>query len=114
MDVLLLFLPLFITLSSAFELVILHTNDVHARVDETNKYGAACSAGDKESGKCYGGAARRQTAINQERAAHGNVLLLDAGDQFQGTTWFSYYKGLATAHFMNLLGYDAMVCDMSV
>ena len=37
-----------------------------------------------------------------------NVLLLDAGDQFVGE-WFSVYKGNATSHFMNELGYDAMV-----
>lgn len=38
-----------------------------------------------------------------------NVLLLDAGDQFQGTVWFNYYKGAEAAYFMNKLGYNAMV-----
>lgn len=37
------------------------------------------------------------------------MLFLDAGDQFQGTVWFNYYKGAEAAHFMNKLGYDAMV-----
>ncbi|NXG36392.1 5NTD nucleotidase, partial [Dromaius novaehollandiae] len=43
-----------------------------------------------------------------ERAARRNVLLLDAGDQYQGTVWFSRFKGREAAHFMNLLRYDAM------
>ena len=33
---------------------------------------------------CFGGAARRATAIRQIRAEKENVLLLDAGDQSQG------------------------------
>lgn len=43
------------------------------------------------------------------RKREKNVLFLDAGDQFQGTVWFNYYKGAEAAHFMNKLGYDAMV-----
>ena len=41
----------------------------------------------KEPGTCYGGVARRVTAINQIRAdtEHENILILDAGDQSQGT-----------------------------
>ncbi|ELU10065.1 hypothetical protein CAPTEDRAFT_152432 [Capitella teleta] len=105
----LLILQLLAAVTSAFELVILHTNDVHARIDQTNKYGAVCSDRDLQGEDgCFGGVARRKTAIERVRASHDNVLLLDAGDQFQGTTWFSFYEGTATAHFMNLLGYDAM------
>ncbi len=35
-------------------------------------------------------------------------------DQFQGTVWFNFYKGAEAAHFMNKLGYDAMVRIMSI
>ena len=94
---------------TCFELTILHTNDVHARIEETNKYGGPCAPADSVAKKCFGGVARRQTAIKDIRQTHRNVLLLDAGDQFQGTVWFNVYKGLATAFFMNRLGYDAMV-----
>ena len=99
----------FLQTLNCFELTILHTNDVHARIEETNKYGGPCTHADSIAKKCFGGVARRQTAIKDIRATHRNVLLLDAGDQFQGTVWFTIYKGLATAFFMNKLGYDAMV-----
>lgn len=56
-----------------------------------------------------GGVARRKTKIDEIRKEKENVLLLDAGDQFQGTVWFNIYKGLEAAHFMNLLKYDAQV-----
>lgn len=47
--------------------------------------------------------------MSEIRRKEKNVLFLDAGDQFQGTVWFNYYKGAEAAHFMNKLGYDAMV-----
>ncbi|XP_072855161.2 5'-nucleotidase [Pogona vitticeps] len=87
----------------SFQLTILHTNDVHARVEETSRDSGKCAGQD-----CYGGVARRATKIREIRATHDNVLLLDAGDQYQGTVWFSYFKGREVVRFMNLLGYDAM------
>jgi 5'-nucleotidase/UDP-sugar diphosphatase len=36
------------------------------------------------------------------------VLVLDAGDQFQGSLFYSTYKGKAAAEFMNGIGFDAM------
>ncbi|XP_076010988.1 snake venom 5'-nucleotidase-like [Genypterus blacodes] len=91
--------------SAALDLVLLHTNDVHARVEETNKRSGKCTA---DSGSCFAGVARRATMIKKIRASETNVLLLDAGGQFQGTVWFNYYKGAGVAHFMNNLSYDAM------
>ena len=87
-----------------FTLTILHTNDVHARIAETDKWGRSCSSSD-----CYGGVARRHALVEKLRQEVPNVLFLDAGDQFQGTPWFNYYKGNATRYFMNKLKYDAMV-----
>ncbi|XP_016305317.1 5'-nucleotidase [Sinocyclocheilus anshuiensis] len=86
-----------------FELTLLHTNDVHARVEETNKDSGKCT-----KPPCFAGVARRFAKIKQVRSKEKNVLLLDAGDQFQGTVWFNFYKGAEAAHFMNKLGYDAM------
>ncbi|KAH3736527.1 hypothetical protein DPMN_043098 [Dreissena polymorpha] len=100
-----------VTTSLAFDLTILHTNDVHARFEQFNKYGSDCSEKEAGSGQCFGGVARRLTKLNEIRRSHSNVLLLDAGDQFMGTLWFIVYKGLAAAHFMNKLGYDVMVSD---
>ena len=48
-------------------------------------------------------------SFQEIRNSVDNVLLLDAGDAYQGTIWFYVYRGMATAHFMNLLEYDAMV-----
>ncbi|CAB1440470.1 unnamed protein product [Pleuronectes platessa] len=95
---LLLLLGCSVSCSAAWDLVLLHTNDVHARVEEKCDHHGRCSAG----------VARRATEVRRVRAAERNVLLLDAGDQFQGTVWFNYYKGAEAAHFMNSLRYDAM------
>ncbi|XP_013420463.1 5'-nucleotidase-like [Lingula anatina] len=97
------------TLSYGFNLTILHTNDVHARFEQFDKYGGRCSETEAEAGECFGGVARRYTKIEEIRNAEQNVVLLDAGDQFQGTLWFTIYKGMATSYFMNKLKYDAMV-----
>lgn len=88
---------------STWDLTLLHTNDVHARVEETSKDSGKCT-----KPPCYGGVARRHTKISEIRKSDKNVLLLDGGDQFQGTVWFNFYKGAEAAHFMNKLGYDAM------
>ncbi|XP_029900236.1 5'-nucleotidase [Myripristis murdjan] len=90
--------------ASTFELILLHTNDNHARIEETGVDSGKCP----QSGPCFAGVARRFTKISEIREKERNVLLLDAGDQFQGTIWFNYYKGAEAAHFMNKLGYDVM------
>lgn len=88
-----------------FELTLIHTNDNHARIEETSEDSGKCSA----RGPCFAGVARRFTKVSEIRRKEKNVLFLDAGDQFQGTVWFNYYKGAEAAHFMNKLGYNAMV-----
>nr|XP_004660517.2 5'-nucleotidase [Jaculus jaculus] len=88
----------------AWELTILHTNDVHSRLEQTSENSAKCS----NASKCVGGVARLFTKVQQIRRAEPNVLLLDAGDQYQGTIWFTVYKGAEVAYFMNRLRYDAM------
>ncbi|XP_061098371.1 snake venom 5'-nucleotidase-like [Conger conger] len=89
--------------AARLELTLLHTNDAHARIEETSARSGACT-----KGSCFAGVARRFTKIKDIRSRERNVLLLDAGDQFQGTVWFNYYKGAEAAYFMNKLGYDAM------
>lgn len=95
-------------LGNSFNLILIHTNDVHAHIDEMNKYAGECSNEDSEQGKCFGGVARRMKKIKELRDKYKNTLFLDAGDQFQGTLWFNIYKGRAASYFMNQLGYDAM------
>ncbi|MDF2373515.1 MAG: 5'-nucleotidase C-terminal domain-containing protein [Rhizobiaceae bacterium] len=92
-----------------FELNVLHFNDFHSRIEPINKYDSTCSAEDETEGKCFGGIARMKTAIDQRKAALDNVLLLSAGDNFQGSLFYTTYKGAAEAEFMDQLGLDAMV-----
>ena len=92
-------------------ITVLHTNDVHSRLMQFNYYGAPCEDVEAREGKCYGGVARRYTKVQELLDSYGreNVIFLDAGDRFTGTLWHNVYRGMATAHFMNRLGYDAMV-----
>lgn len=83
----------------AATLTILHTNDVHSRLDPFPMDGS------RNAGK--GGVARRATLIRQIRSEQKNVLLFDAGDIFQGTPYFNLYKGEPEILAMNQLGYDA-------
>lgn len=80
-----------------YQLTVLHTNDIHGRVDEWESWGSV-----------YGGSARIATTVNQFRDLQENVLLLDAGDQFQGTLYYRLFKADIVTVTMNALGYDAM------
>jgi 5'-nucleotidase len=91
-----------------FTLVVLHTNDVHGRVLEFNRFGGACEEEDSAEGNCFGGFARRATVIDEIRDEGGAVILVDGGDQFQGTLFYNQYKGEEAQQFMNELGYDVM------
>lgn len=91
-----------------YNLTILHTNDFHSRFEPISKYDSGCSEEDNLEGKCFGGSARLITAITEARARAENPVLLDGGDQFQGTLFYTYYKGKLAAEMMNQLGYDGM------
>ncbi len=80
-------------------LTILHTNDVHSHIDPfpaTHPKNAN-----------MGGVARRAALIESIKIENPNVLLLDAGDSFQGTPYFNYYGGELEFKLMSKLGYDA-------
>ncbi len=94
--------------SADYTLTILHTNDFHARFEPISGSDSSCTEKDAAEGKCLGGTARLVTAIADARSRSNNTILLDGGDQFQGTLFYTYYKGAAAAEFMNKLGYDAM------
>lgn len=93
-----------------YSLTILHINDWHSRIESINKFDSTCSAEDEGKGECFGGAARMKTAVDALRKKHegGNVMLLNAGDNFQGSLFYSQYKGAVEAEFLNLMGFDAM------
>ena len=91
-----------------YSLTILHTNDFHARFEPISKYDSPCGAEDNAEGKCFGGSARLATVLAEARARSNNSILVDGGDQFQGTLFYTYYKGAVAAEMMNQFGYDAM------
>ncbi len=87
------------TIANTDTLTILHTNDVHSRLEPFPMDGS------KNAG--LGGVAARSEIIKQIRAETNNVLLLDAGDIFQGTPYFNIYKGEPEIKAMSMMQYDA-------
>ncbi|MBK9715822.1 MAG: 5'-nucleotidase C-terminal domain-containing protein [Kouleothrix sp.] len=84
----------------AYKLRIIHTNDHHARIEPVT--------GGTPVAPIHAGVSRRKVLIDAIRAEGGNQILLDAGDVFQGTLWFTQYLGQADLEFYNALGYEAM------
>ncbi|GGE07357.1 multifunctional 2',3'-cyclic-nucleotide 2'-phosphodiesterase/5'-nucleotidase/3'-nucleotidase [Aureimonas endophytica] len=91
-----------------YALTILHINDFHSRIEPINKTDSTCTPKDEEAKACFGGIARLKTAIDAHRKDDANILLLDAGDQFQGSLFYTTYKGRDAAEFMNHIGFEAM------
>jgi len=87
----------FTTLESN-HITILHTNDVHSHIDPF--------PADHPRNANMGGVARRANLIESIRKENPNVLLLDAGDIFQGTPYFNYYGGELEFKLMSMLNYD--------
>ena len=79
-------------------ITILHTNDTHSQIDPL-----------PENDRQYpgkGGVARRATLVKRVRAENPNTLMIDAGDVFQGTPYFNFFKGEVEYKAMSLIGYD--------
>lgn len=95
-----------------FTLHVLHINDFHSRIEPINKSDATCDAETEAKGECFGGVARLAAKINEMRdklrGEGQNVVVLDAGDQYQGSLFYTTYKGKDTVEFMNTIGFDAM------
>ena len=79
-------------------ITILHTNDTHSQIDPL-------PANDRQYPD-KGGVARRATLVKRVRKENPNTLLIDAGDVFQGTPYFNFYKGEVEYKSMSLIGYD--------
>ncbi|WP_179379545.1 bifunctional metallophosphatase/5'-nucleotidase [Jannaschia marina] len=95
---------------AAYTLHILHINDLHSRIEPINRFDSTCSAEDDAAGECFGGVARVKTFIDAKRAEleGENLIVLDAGDQFQGSLMYTTFKGDVEAEMMNAIGFDAM------
>lgn len=92
-----------------FKLRVLFTNDHHSWIEPSN----VTLSDEPEPGirRDFGGVARRKTLLDQLRASAApdeNLLVLDAGDVFQGTLYFTEFNGQADLYFYNALAYDAV------
>jgi 5'-nucleotidase len=81
------------------KITILHTNDTHSNIDPFPMNHA------KYPG--MGGVAKRAALIDKIRREEEHVVLLDAGDIFQGTPYFNRYHGVLEMQLMSKMGYDA-------
>jgi len=92
-----------VTISSAAwpdhpdSLIILHTNDIRAHLLPF----------DDSQGTVVGGAAARAALIARLRSSDRKTLLLDAGDVFQGTPLYNFFRGVPDYRSMTLMRYDA-------
>lgn len=80
-------------------ITILHTNDTHSQIDPLP------DSDPQYPGK--GGVARRATLARKVRQENPNTLMIDAGDVFQGTPYFNFFKGEVEYKAMSMIGYDA-------
>ena len=80
-------------------LTILHTNDMHSRIEPFPQDGRQWGG--------LGGMARRTTLVEQIRQQQEHVLLLDAGDIWQGTPYFNFFEGELEFKLMSKMRYDA-------
>jgi len=85
------------------QLTILHTNDVHSQIEPFEN--------GRNMGK--GGAARRASMLKKIRQEEEHILLLDAGDIFQGTPYFNFFGGELEFKLMSEMGYDAVTIGNS-
>ena len=86
-------------LNEDVKLTILHTNDVHSQIEpfplNHNKY------------PNRGGFARRANIFKGLMKINPNTLIFDAGDIFQGTPYFNFFKGELELNLMKKMGYNA-------
>ena len=91
--------PLLTFPSKSIKLTILHTNDMHSHIDPF-------SANDSKY-PGMGGMRKIASIVEKIRKEEDHVLLLDAGDIFQGTPYFNKYKGEVELKIMSEMGYAA-------
>ena len=93
-------------------LSILHINDFHSRFDPITESDSNCDAETDAAGECFGGIGRLKTIIDTRRseiaAEGGNALLLNAGDNFQGSLYYTTYKSKVVSDFLNQFDFDAV------
>jgi len=96
-----------------YSLYLAHINDTHSHFEPSLIHFSLKIKQQQVNFDAYcGGYAAIETAVTkqQQRAEKENVpsLFLHAGDSFQGSLYFSRFKGHANSHLLNLLHPDAM------
>ena len=81
------------------KITILHTNDMHSHIDSF-PYNHSRYPG-------MGGMRRVASLVKKIRIKEKNVILIDAGDVFQGTPYFNKFKGSLELKIMSSMGYIA-------
>lgn len=76
-----------------FELVVVHTNDVHARIEPA------------DGGMGY---AKLGTLLKMLDTTTGNLLVFDAGDVLHGTNLANLFEGETVYELLSIMGYDAV------
>ena len=95
------FLPLTASAKKQKQLVILHTNDTHSAILPINEQ----LPDTMKAGR--GGFLRRLVMLKEERAKHPDLLYFDSGDFFQGSAYFTMFKGEVEIGLMNQMGIEA-------
>lgn len=93
-----------------FPLSIIHINDIHAKFEQINLNANTC----RDVNNCVGGYARVVTMIRQLKRKQPNPLYLNAGDNFQGTLWYTLFRWNVTQYLLNLEPADVMVSTCEV
>jgi 5'-nucleotidase len=81
------------------KITLLHTNDTHSQIEPFSS--------DHHRFPGMGGFARRAALIKNIRQEEKNVMLFDAGDIYQGTPYFNFFKGEVEMKLMSEMGYTA-------
>uniref|UniRef100_A0A147BRD5 5'-nucleotidase n=1 Tax=Ixodes ricinus TaxID=34613 RepID=A0A147BRD5_IXORI len=93
---------------NGFILTVIHTNDIHSHFEESNKRGGTCSETNKRAKECFGGVARILTKVKELKARSENPLFFNAGDFYQGTTWYTVHRHKIVSEAMSRMMYDAV------
>ena len=95
------FLPLTASAKKPKQLVILHTNDTHSQIFPFSSQLPDTMKADR------GGFLRRIAMLKEERRKHPDLLYFDSGDFWQGSAYFTMFKGDVEIGLMNQMGIDA-------
>ena len=89
---------------NAFELSVFHVNDTHSHISSEQM---SFYINGEKTYTNVGGYPRMVSKIEELKSSKPNSLVLNAGDVFQGTLYYSLFKGEADAAAMNLINWDA-------